>query len=226
MLYVYAITDAPDPPPRLGLHDAELRSIGGRRLFAVVSDHDGGPIETSEENLWAHEEVVEGLLGEAAVLPLRFGSLVADEDGVRAMLDERRAEFLTALGRVRGAVELGVRVALAEAEHATVGAAAVRAGEGVGPGTAYMLGRLDRERRAADAAARIHRPLASLARESVRANRSVRRSALAMSYLVDADRVNAFRARVDELSGELNGATVVCTGPWPPYSFSSPEPGR
>jgi Gas vesicle synthesis protein GvpL/GvpF len=224
VLYVYAITDVSYPPPRRGLRGAELRSVGDDGLFAIVSEHPGGGIEANEENLWAHEDVVEGLLGDAAVLPLRLASLVANEDDVRAMLRERRSEFRSALEHVRGAVELGVRVELPEAEHATAAVGASEGG-GVGPGTAYMLKRLDRERRAADTAARIHRPLAGLARDSVRANRSLRRSILAASYLVDIDRIDAFRDRVDELSAELDGGTIVCTGPWPPYSFSSPEAG-
>jgi hypothetical protein len=224
MLYLYAITDAPDPPRRRGLRDAELRTVGEDGLFAVVSEHGAGGIEATEENLWAHEEVVEELLGKAAVLPLRLGSLVENEEAVRALLRERREEFVTSLERVRGAVELGVRVALPEAEHAAVGVGADEA-EGVGPGTAYMLRRLERERRAADAVEQIHRPLARIARESVRADHSVRPSVLNASYLVDVDQVGAFRARVDELSGTLDGAAVVCTGPWPPYSFSSPKAG-
>jgi gas vesicle protein GvpL/GvpF len=226
MLYVYAITDAPGPPRRRGLGGAELRSVGEDGLFAVVSDYTGGPLEGTADSLWAHEEVVEGLLGEAAVLPLRFGSLVEDEGAVRALLRERRVEFVRALERIGGAVELGVRVALPDGEHATVGVAGAPQGEGTGPGTAYMLGRLDRERRAADVAARVHRPLTRIARESIRRDRSLRGSVLSASYLVDVDRVDAFRARVDELSDALDNATVVCTGPWPAYSFSSPEAGR
>jgi hypothetical protein len=223
MLYVYAITDASDLPPRSGLGEAELRSVGEEGLFAVISEQAGGPPEGTPENLWTHEEVVEGLLGEAAVLPLRFGSLVEDEDAARALLRERRVEFVRALERIGGAVELGVRVALPDGEHATVGVGAEA--EGTGPGTAYMLGRLDRERRAAEAAARVHRPLAMIARESARRNSSLRGAALSASYLVDVDRVDAFLARVDELSAEVDGATIVCTGPWPAYSFSSPEAG-
>jgi hypothetical protein len=225
VIYVYAITDAAAPPPRRGLDDAELRTVGEDGLFAVVSEHAEAAVEGTEENLWTHEEVVEALLDAAAVLPLRFGSMVEDAEAVRALLDGRRREFEATLARVRGAVELGVRVALPDAEGAAVGAGARRA-EGAGPGTAYMLSRLDRERRAADAVARIHGPLAGLARESVRADRSLDRFALTASYLVDIDRVDTFRALVDELADELDGATIVCTGPWPPYSFSSPGDER
>jgi hypothetical protein len=44
---------------------------------------------------------------------------------------------------------------------------------------------------------------------------------LSAAYLVDRERVDSFRARVEELGEEIDGAAVVCTGPWPPYSFTS-----
>jgi hypothetical protein len=106
------------------------------------------------------------------------------------MLAERADELLAALERVRGAVELGVRgeVCAPPAPAAS--------------GTEYLL------RRVADE--RIHEPLASLSRASVRRSRPPHIGA----YLVDRGAVDRFRARVHELGGDL-----VCTGPWPPYSF-------
>jgi hypothetical protein len=38
---------------------------------------------------------------------------------------------------------------------------------------------------------------------------------------VSRDRVAAFTEQVDRLDAELAGGAVLCTGPWPPYSFSS-----
>jgi hypothetical protein len=43
---------------------------------------------------------------------------------------------------------------------------------------------------------------------------------LRAAYLVDRDAVNAFAARVGQLQDEQPGAQILCTGPWPPYSFS------
>ena len=45
------------------------------------------------------------------------------------------------------------------------------------------------------------------------------------AYLVDRDRIEPFRRRVDELAEDVEGASVVCTGPWPPYSFTSGQEG-
>ena len=79
MLYVYAITDSPILPRRAGLQGASPRLIGERAPFAVVTDHETVAPQPSEHDLWIHEAVVEELMESTTVLPMRFGSTVADE---------------------------------------------------------------------------------------------------------------------------------------------------
>ena len=169
MPYVYAVTAARDAAP-----NPTLYAVRHGALAAVVADHEAP--EPTPEALRRHETVVEGLMGDGPLLPMRFGSV---SDDVASLLAERHDELLAALERVRGAVELGVRT-----ENGTATS-----------GTEYMMRRL--------AVVRAHEELAGLARASVRG-----------AYLVDEDAVEDFRARVDELDDDL-----VCTGPWPPYSF-------
>jgi len=57
-----------------------------------------------------HDAVMRRLLAVATVVPLRFGSLHNDLASVDEFLSEHRAEFLDTLERVRGRVELGVKV--------------------------------------------------------------------------------------------------------------------
>jgi hypothetical protein len=197
--------------------------MGTRAPFAVVSDHENLPPQPGEEELWRHERVVEELMERSTVLPMRFGSTAADDAELQAILDERRPEFESLLERLRGAVELGVRAQLPAVVKEPEGAAAVAGGTG-GPGSAYLLERLDRRRRAADAVARIHEPLSMLARRSMQRPGGLSPHIFKGAYLVDRDRVDAFRARVDELGSEVDGARIACTGPWPPYSFSLGEP--
>src|SRR3954454_23256829 len=96
----------------MGLHGAPLRAIGKRGTFAVVSSHDDAPTRPSEDDLWAHEGVVEALMDHATVLPMRFGSHVADEASLRTILRERGSEFEALIALVEGAVEVGVRAQL------------------------------------------------------------------------------------------------------------------
>jgi hypothetical protein len=191
--------------------------VGERGPFAVMSEHQDLPPQPSEEDLWTHEAVVEDLMESSTVLPMRFGTRVADEADLQKVLHERRDEFEATIERVRGAVELGVRAQLRPVENAATVAA------GAGPGSTYLLERAERRRLADDTAARIHEPLARLARRSAARTGALEPGSFKGAYLVDRDRVDAFRARVSELASEIEGASIVCTGPWPPYSFSSGE---
>ena len=47
---------------------------------------------------------------------------------------------------------------------------------------------------------------------------------LRAAYLVDRADVDGFVAVVRELQREHDSLSVLCTGPWPPYSFAG-EPG-
>jgi hypothetical protein len=50
------------------------------------------------------------------------------------------------------------------------------------------------------------------------------RMVLAGAYLVPADQTANFVASVRELGGSYSGRVeLVCTGPWPPYSFVDVE---
>jgi hypothetical protein len=42
---------------------------------------------------------------------------------------------------------------------------------------------------------------------------------LRASYLVERPVVGEFRAVAQRLQREYRDTTVLCTGPWPPYSF-------
>jgi hypothetical protein len=86
-----------------------------------------------------------------------------------------------------------------------------------------MLELLEAERRSTATSDRIHGDLAELARRSSRRGRGVASGSFNAAYLVDRDRVEEFRSRVEALADEIEGAAIVCTGPWPPYSFTSDE---
>jgi hypothetical protein len=44
------------------------------------------------------------------------------------------------------------------------------------------------------------------------------------AYLVDRGRVREFVAMVEQLDDRLDDVELVCTGPWPPYSFAEGAP--
>jgi hypothetical protein len=203
VIELYAVTDHPTPP----LPDvAPLQLAPSRDLAAVYAPAGDGKV--SAEALWRHEEVVEALMRDRDLLPVRFGTRLPDEAAAARVVADRRDALAEALQRVRGAVELAVRVV----------PAAIEEREPPAGGAAYL-----RERRAAaDAAAAIHEPLSRLARASAKRPSPVHGEVLRAAYLVDRDAVDGFRGAVADLQHEHPRLRILCTGPWPPYSFAEP----
>jgi hypothetical protein len=106
VIELYAIARHPGPPlPGL----ASLRAVPFDGL-AVVCGPAVEAEEITEEALWRHEEIVEALMDGRDLLPVRYGTRVADEAEAARAVAARREELRAALDHVRGAVELSLRV--------------------------------------------------------------------------------------------------------------------
>lgn len=195
VIQLYAITDDPAPP------DPPVFAVPSAGLVALCAHaHEQ---EVTPASLWRHEELVEGLMRGRDLLPVRFGTLVGDEDVVASAIAKRREELAASLDRVRGAVELAVRVREEGRQEP----------EAAPSGDAYMKAKAGRS----DAARRLHEPLAELARASVVLSGP---ELLRAAYLVSRDRVDRFVAAVAEMQTDNPKLDLVCTGPWPAYSFA------
>jgi hypothetical protein len=211
VIWLYAVSERPDLPlPRVrGVAQAPLDMVADGPLVAVLSRHARAPEEPALDALGAHEHVVESLMAERAVLPMRFGTSLPSHDDVRDALAERRDVLLEALDRVRGRVELALRAMLPAASAAAAPLPAAS-------GSEYVRLRLARAR----TVTALHEPLTALAVAArdwpERAPGEVR-----TSYLVDEPVVGRFRNAVERLQREHPEAALLCTGPWPAYSFVS-----
>jgi hypothetical protein len=211
VIWVYAVCERPDLPlPRVrGLARAPLDMIAEGPLLAVLSQHAQAPDEPALDALWAHERVVESLMVERAVLPMRFGTGPPSTDGVRQALAGRRDVLLEALDRVRGRVELAMR-AMQPAACAPAAPPPAAAS-----GREYLRARLAGTR----TLAALHEPLAALAVAARCWPQRAPGELLRTSYLVDEQAVAQFRRAVESLEREHPQAALLCTGPWPAYSF-------
>lgn len=227
-MYLYAITDQPEAPvpAEPGLEGTSVFTLTYRDIAAVVSSLTTAEVSPTEDNLWRHEVVVEALMADRAVLPVRFGTLLADEAAVQNVLAEHYADFVAGLDRVRGRVELSLRV-LWEEDTPSPQPSPARGGGGErGDGRAYLMARLEEgcqrrawRQRAEALADEFHAPLAQLAAESTRQVLITPRLLLTAAYLVERDRVTAFRREVEALSADYPTLRFLCTGPWPAYNF-------
>jgi hypothetical protein len=201
VIWVYAICDEPERPlpPGTGLEDAPVEGVRGGDLLAVVTRHDEAPPEATPDAFWTHARVVERTMADRAVLPMRFASTVADDAAVAEMLEARRQEFHAALDRVRGRVEVAVRAAQPRGEE-----------RAPTTGREYLEAKL-RETRS------LHEPLSSLAVAT--RHRSAPGEVLRAAYLIEEADLPPFRSAVERLQRAYPEVSILCTGPWPPYSF-------
>jgi hypothetical protein len=217
VIYAYGICEAQAteiPEGRRGLGGARLRALRTDALAAVYSRHRSLRPRPSRDDVLAHERVLEAVMERGPVLPLRFGTRLGSEEDLEAALRERREELLPALDRVRGRVELGLRV---------LGAGPEPSSRAKQSGRDYLLGRLDAQRRAEAAARELHAPLAELAVASRLRERTPPPTVLVGSYLVAQDAVDGFRSQAEALATGHPDLRAVVTGPWPPYSFTGEE---
>jgi hypothetical protein len=206
VIELYAITDHPGPP----LPDiAPLRAVAADDLAAVCAPAGDGT--ASPDALWRHEAVVEALMAERDVLPVRFGTRLADDGAARQVIQQRHDDFAGALARIRGAVELSLRALLVGQQPPA------RLTEDA---TEYLKARA-RAAAAADEAVRtVHEPLCELARANRRRTPGSVPEVLRAAYLVDREGVDDFARHVGLLQQGHPELRLLCTGPWPPYSFA------
>jgi gas vesicle protein GvpL/GvpF len=208
MIHVYGVVDELDElPPVTGLDEAplELRHIAG--LDLVVSQEQEPSGEVSREAVLRHAAVVEELMNaSAAVLPAQLGRAFRDEAELEQSVREQAPRLTRALQDVRGCVEFGLRAIPDERSEQVESDS----------GAEYMRTRLEQVHRQDRLVARLHEPLARLARAH-----TLRRhdGELNAAYLVPAEQLSDFRGAVARIES-LPDVTVVCTGPWPPYSFA------
>ena len=88
-----------------------------------------------------------------------------------------------------------------------------------------MRTRLTEEKARQRIAEELHEPLARSARASTRFG-GASSDLLRAAYLVPREDVAAFSEHVRRLEAAHPDLTIVCTGPWPPYSFAADGEGN
>jgi hypothetical protein len=215
VIHLYAVASGLRGVPSLcGLEDATLeqRSVAG--LDLVVSAHETA-FQADEEAIMRHAQIVDAVMAQSdAVLPARFGRDFRDDTTLAEALYEHEARLREALERVTGCVELGVQV---------LGPDQAERPQPTGNPREYMSARLAQVAELDRVVADLHRPLAQRARGSVRRGGMRAQLVLSAAYLVPVEDVDDFRAELARLQRKHPELTVVCTGPWPPYSFAGSE---
>lgn len=195
-----------------GLCDRPLRAVRDGSLTAIVSDHDGATLRADADTLWRHERIVERLAASHPILPARFASVLDDDGAVLELLQTRREQLTAVLAHTRGAVELALRAMWEQPPEPESQS-----------GAEYMQARLQLRQRGREVAAELM-PLDKLSRSSRSQLPARPQEPLRCAYLVDRELVDDFIAAVGQLDQRLSDVQILCTGPWPAYSFAQEVP--
>jgi hypothetical protein len=217
------------------------RAIVDGDLAAIVQDAASTRVAAAQL-LRAHSRILEAAAAEATVLPVRFGTAMADDAAVvEQFLRPQHDELAARLAALEGKVQLTVK-AFYEEEALLRGVVAaspsiarlrerVRAlPEAAGYYERIRLGELvgaaverAREQDAALVLARLE-PLAAAA---LREPPSTPDCAVNAAFLVERGQVDAFSRAVSALGAELaERMRLRYLGPLPPYSFTDDETAR
>jgi hypothetical protein len=234
-LYLYGIIDDPAICARLprGLGDAKLEILAIAGLGAVVSAVDG---VNNGENFSANAinvrrclTVLETLMGRCTVLPARFGLIYAGREELQDYIANTLETLRADMDRVRGHIEIGVRITrgglqIAFEEPEAADCAAL----GPGPGAGYLarkqeqaVRRASQKRAIEELAHTVIAPLAPLVKSHAWrvAPSPTGEPGVSLALLLRPERLEDLRCALEERRRAEPRLELLCTGPWPPYSF-------
>jgi hypothetical protein len=234
--YVYCIIDAPEPltfgPIGIGAEPSEVYSVHYRNLAAVVSDAPLEVLDSTRENVLAHERVNETVMREHTVIPMSFGTIFKTREDIVELLRSAAEAFGDVLMKMQNKLEFGLKVLWdrdqaireVEAEDEDIGRLKKEISSQKGPtyfarmqygrlvdaalqarSERYVSNILD-ELRDVSVASRINKPIGD-------------KMIMNAAFLISRDRESAFDARVKSIASRFDRLTFKYTGPWPPYNF-------
>ena len=234
--YVYCVIRS-NKPLQFGLSTIAgevggVHTVNYKDLAAVVSDVPIGPLDSTRENVLAHEHVNETVMRDHTVIPMSFGTIFKTREDALELLRSAHDAFDDVLSKMQNKLEFGLKVlwdrdaVIAEIEHEDEDIRRLRNEIASQKGSTYFArmqyGRLleaalqsrsERyvsgileELRSAAVAARINKPIGD-------------KMILNGAFLVSRDSEAAFDRSIKEVAGQHEKLTFKYTGPWPPYNF-------
>src|ERR671914_1185665 len=234
--YVYCVIQSADPlkfgAVGIGDNGTEIHTVHYRDLAAVVSDVPLGVLDSTRENVLAHERVNEIVMRDNTVIPMSFGTIFKTKDDIVQLLRSAYDAFGDVLAKMRDKMEFGLKVLwdresiIKDIEDEDEGIHRLKNEIALQKGSTYFArmqyGRaidaapqsrserygseiLDRLRDVA-VASRINKPIGD-------------KMIMNAAFLVSRDQEAAFDARVKSIAAEHDKLTFKYTGPWPPYNF-------
>ena len=215
-LYVYCLTEGVDTLPEKlqGIGGAQVRLFQTENFSLLVSGFAGDSVPVNRENALVHAAVVRSVLNQTTPLPFRFGTLVSEEQ-LRNYLNARREALLENFARIRGCVEMSVKILL-ELKDREPGQTAVET-----PGTAFLLEKRREILGSEEIASWLGGQIGDSVRGTTIKTNLTNQLLLSAAHLVERDGIEEYRRRLKEARAARPELKFLTSGPWPPYSFAN-----
>ena len=234
--YVYCIIRA-NLPLRFGAIGmaeqwADVYTINYKDMAAVVSDVPIAPIDSTRENVLAHERVNETVMRDHTVIPMSFGTIFKTREDIVELLRSAYDAFADVLNKMQDKLEFGLKVVwdrdeiIRAIEEEDEDIHRLKREISSQKGSTYFArvqyGRLIDAALQARSERYVTEFLQRLRNVSVasRVNKAIGdKMIMNAAFLVQRDKEQAFDRRIKEIASAFEKLTFKYTGPWPPYNF-------
>jgi hypothetical protein len=234
--YVYCIIRASQPLKfgAIGMDEQspDVYTINYRDMAAVVSEVSLAPLDSTRENVLAHERVNETVMREHTVIPMSFGTVFKTRDDIHELLRSAYEAFKDVLVKMEDKLEFGlkvlwdrdeiVRVIEAEDEDIHRLKTEISSQKGSTYFARMQYGRLIDAALQQRSERYVGEFLQRLRDVSVasRVNKAIGdKMIMNAAFLVQREQEPAFDRRIKDIASNYDKLTFKYTGPWPPYNF-------
>ena len=234
--YVYCIIRSTQPLKfgAIGMDEtwADVYTINYKDMAAVVSDVPIAPLDSTRENVLAHERVNETVMRDHTVIPMSFGTIFKTREDILELLRSAYEAFADVLNKMQDKLEFGLKVLwdrddmVRAIEQEDEDIHRLKSEISSQKGSTYFArmqyGRLIDAALQSRSEQYVNEIFAALRDVSIasRSNKPIGdKMILNAAFLVPRDKELEFDSRVKDIGAKYDTLTFKYTGPWPPYNF-------
>ena len=195
-------------------------------LAVVVSEHQqDDQARFDQQANKDHARVISDCFKLSTVLPFRFATTFADDDGLRRSVRSNQKHFLANVERLRGKAEMHLKV-LADDTCPGNSARDMTVGQQYLTSLRESASRQrERQSKARALSIQMHRMFLPLAEEITCKRMESGKMLLDIAHLIDNRTVERYQNKYSSATHELKDCRMQLSGPWPPYHFVQKHSG-
>ena len=192
-------------------------------LAVIVSEHTPNDqqrmTDQAQQAARDHGHVIGECFKLSTVLPFRFATTFADDDGLRRSVRSNQKHFLANVERLRGKAEMHLKVLV---DDTCPG----RSERNMTVGQEYLTSlresagrQRERQSKARALSVQMHRMFLPLAEEITCKRMDSGKLLLDIAHLIDNKTIERYQNKYSSATIELKDCRMQLSGPWPPYHF-------